>query len=84
MGADASKDYKGPDNPETDNNIFVVDKFSNYAKDAQINSYNIWVLLVIYINALILLLFIVDLLSNLLYSRRSGRSGRSRIKRYKN
>ncbi len=83
MGADASKDYKGPDNPETDNNIYVVDKFSNYAKNQQY-SYNIWVLLVICINALILLLFIVELLSNLLYSRRSVRSGRSRIKRYKN
>jgi len=35
MGSDASKDYKGPDNPETDNNIYVVDKFSNYAKDQQ-------------------------------------------------
>jgi hypothetical protein len=80
MGSDASKDYKGPDNPETDNNIYVVDKFSDYAKDQQY-SYNIWVLLVICINALILLLFIMELLSNLLYSQRSGRR---RIKRYKN
>jgi|UniRef100_A0A6C0CCQ9 hypothetical protein len=81
MGADASKDYKGPDNPETDNNIYVVDKFSNYAKDQQY-SYNIWVLLVICINAFILLLYIIELLSNLLYSIRRWRNGQ--IKIYKN
>jgi hypothetical protein len=72
MGSDASKDYKGPDNPETDNNIYVVDKFSNYAKDQQY-SYNIWILLVICINAFILLLYIIELLSNLLYSIRRWR-----------
>ena len=76
MGSDASKDYKGPDNPETDNNIYVVDKFSNYAKDQQY-SYNIWILLVICINAFILLLYIIELLSNLLYSIRSGRRRRT-------
>jgi hypothetical protein len=81
MGADASKDYKGPDNPETDNNIYVVDKFSNYAKNQQY-SYNIWVLLVICINAFILLLYIIELLSNLLYSIRRWRNGQ--IKIYKN
>jgi uncharacterized protein HemY len=75
MGSDASKDYKGPDNPETDNNIYVVDKFSNYAKDQQY-SYNIWVLLVICINALILLLFIMELLWNLSYSIRRWRRRR--------
>ena len=77
MGSDASKDYKGPENPETDNNIFIVDKFSDYAKDQQY-SYNIWVLLVICINALILLLFIMELLWNLSYI------WRRRIKNYKN
>ena len=76
MGSDASKDYKGPANPETDNNIYVVDKFSDYAKDQQY-SYNIWVLLVICINAFILLLYIIELLSNLLYSIRSGRRRRT-------
>jgi hypothetical protein len=78
MGSDASKDYKGPANPETDNNVFIVDKFSDYAKDQQY-SYNIWVLLFIFINALILFLFIIELLSNLLYNIRSGRRRRSHI-----
>jgi hypothetical protein len=77
MGSDASKDYKGPENPETDNNIFVVDKFSDYAKDQQINSYNIWVLLFICINAFILLLYIIELLSNLSYSIRRWRKVQS-------
>jgi hypothetical protein len=77
MGSDASKDYKGPANPETDNNVYIVDKFSDYAKDQQTNSYNIWVLLFIFINALILFLFIIELLSNLLYNIRSGRRRRS-------
>jgi hypothetical protein len=81
MGSDASKDYKGPDNPETDNNIYVVDKFSNYAKDQQY-SYNILVLLVICINAFILLLYIIELLSNLLYSIRRWRKRTKKI--YKN
>ena len=78
MGSDASKDYKGPDNPETDNNIYVVDKFSDYAKDQQY-SYNIWILLVICINAFILLLYIIELLSNLLYSIRRWRKRHSGV-----
>ena len=81
MGSDASKDYKGPDNPETDNNIYVVDKFSDYAKDQQY-SYNIWILLVICINTFILLLYIIELLSNLLYSIRRWRKRTKKI--YKN
>ena len=80
MGSDASKDYKGPDNPETDNNIYVVDKFSDYAKDQQY-SYNIWVLLVICINAFILLLYIIELLSNLLYRIRRWRKQAKRTKK---
>lgn len=67
MGSDASKDYKGPANPETDNNIYVVDKFSDYMNDAQINLYDIWVLMVVCITAFLLLLSIIELLLNISY-----------------
>lgn len=69
MGSDASKDYKGPANPETDNNIYVVDKFSDYMNGAQINSYNIWVLLVMVMTAIFFLLSIMELLWNISYYR---------------
>lgn len=69
MGSDASKDYKGPDNPETDNNIYVVDKFSDYMNGVQINLYDIWVLLVMVMTALILFLSIIELLWNISYYR---------------
>lgn len=69
MGSDASKDYKGPDNPETDNNIYVVEKFSDYMNGAQINSYNIWVLLVMVMTAIFFLLSIMELLWNISYYR---------------
>ena len=69
MGSDASKDYKGPDNPETDNNIYVVDKFSDYMNGAQINWYNIWVLLVMVMTAIFFLLSIMELLWNISYYR---------------
>lgn len=69
MGSDASKDYKGPDNPETDNNIYVVDKFSDYMNGEQINSYNIWVLLVMVMTAIFFLLSIIELLWNISYYR---------------
>lgn len=67
MGSDASKDYKGPDNPETDNNIYVVEKFKDYMNDAQINLYDIWVLMVVCITAFLLLLSIIELLLNISY-----------------
>ena len=67
MGSDASKDYKGPANPETDNNIYVVDKFSDYMNGEQINSYNIWVLLVMVMTAIFFLLSIMELLWNISY-----------------
>ena len=69
MGSDASKDYKGPANPETDNNIYVVDKFSDYMNGEQINSYNIWVLLVMVMTAIFFLLSIMELLLNISYYR---------------
>ena len=69
MGSDASKDYKGPDNPETDNNIYVVEKFSDYMNGEQINSYNIWVLLVMVMTAIFFLLSIMELLLNISYYR---------------
>ena len=69
MGSDASKDYKGPDNPETDNNIYVVEKFSDYMNGAQINWYDIWVLLVMVMTAIIFLLSIIELLWNISYYR---------------
>ena len=69
MGTDASKDYKGPDNPETDNNIYVVDKFSDYMNGEQINLYNIWVLLVMVMTAIFFLLSIMELLWNISYYR---------------
>ena len=69
MGSDASKDYKGPDNPETDNNIYVVDKFSDYMNGEQINLYNIWVLLVMVMTAIFFLLSIMELLWNISYYR---------------
>lgn len=69
MGSDASKDYKGPANPETDNNIYVVDKFSDYMNGEQINSYNIWVLLVMVMTAIFFLLSIMELLWNISYYR---------------
>ena len=69
MGSDASKDYKGPDNPETDNNIYVVEKFKDYMNDAQINLYDIWVLMVVCITAFLLLLSIIELLLNISYYR---------------
>ena len=69
MGSDASKDYKGPDNPETDNNIYVVDKFSDYMNGAQINWYYIWVLLVMVMTAIFFLLSIMELLWNISYYR---------------
>lgn len=67
MGSDASKDYKGPDNPDTDNNVFVAEKFSDYMNGEQINLYNIWVLLVACITAFLLLLSIIELLLNISY-----------------
>lgn len=67
MGSDASKDYKGPDNPETDNNIYVVEKFKDYMNGAQINLYYIWVLMVVCITAFLLLLSIIELLLNISY-----------------
>lgn len=67
MGSDASKDYKGPDNPETDNNIYVVEKFKDYMNGAQINLYDIWVLLVIVMTAIFFLLSIMELLWNISY-----------------
>lgn len=67
MGSDASKDYKGPDNPETDNNIYVVEKFKDYMNGAQINLYDIWVLMVVCITAFLLLLSIIELLLNISY-----------------
>ena len=69
MGSDASKDYKGPDNPETDNNIYVVEKFKDYMNGAQINLYDIWVLMVVCITAFLLLLSIIELLLNISYYR---------------
>ena len=69
MGSDASKDYKGPANPETDNNIYVVDKFSDYMNGEQINSYDIWVLLVMVMTAIFFLLSIMELLWNISYYR---------------
>lgn len=69
MGSDASKDYKGPDNPETDNNIYVVEKFSDYMNGAQINWYDIWVLLVMVMTAIFFLLSIMELLLNISYYR---------------
>jgi hypothetical protein len=69
MGSDASKDYKGPANPETDNNIYVVEKFSDYMNGEQINSYNIWVLLVMVMTAIFFLLSIMELLWNISYYR---------------
>lgn len=67
MGSNASKDYKGPANPETDNNIYVVEKFKDYINEAQINLYDIWVLLVMVMTALILFLSIMELLWNIGY-----------------
>lgn len=67
MGSNASKDYKGPANPETDNNIYVVEKFKDYINGAQINLYDIWVLLVMVMTALILFLSIMELLWNIGY-----------------
>ena len=69
MGSDASKDYKGPDNPETDNNIYVVEKFKDYMNRTQIDLYDIWVLMVVCITALILFISIIELLWNISYYR---------------
>jgi hypothetical protein len=62
MGSNASKEYKGPDNPKTDNIPYVVEKYTEYIKD---NQYNILYIFYILIFTIFFILALFELISNI-------------------
>lgn len=66
MGSSASKEYKGPKNPEIDNLVFVIEEFTDYTniniRDYNFNIYNI---LLIAIFVFFFILSLLELISNI-------------------
>jgi hypothetical protein len=63
MGSNSSKEYKGPKNPETDNLVFVVEKFNDYMKD---NQFSIEYMFFMFIFIFFFVLSLLELISNIL------------------
>ena len=63
MGSSASKEYKGPKNPETENLVFVVEEFTDYMKG---NQFSIEYMFFMFIFIFFFILSLLELISNIL------------------
>jgi|UniRef100_A0A6C0LCM7 hypothetical protein len=71
MGSSASKEYKGPKNPETENLVFVIEEFTDYMKG---NQFSIEYMFFMFIFIFFFILSLLELISNILLYRTRKRT----------
>jgi hypothetical protein len=71
MGSSASKEYKGPNNSETENCVFVIEEFTDYTKG---NQFSIEYMFFMFIFIFFFILSLLELISNILLYRTRKRT----------